>query len=218
MGEAGRGDRCDVGRVDDRGSASGERGVHDLIGRDHSRPVERVGHVRGRPQERPADAAVADRLLAGPVHGGDRVGRVVSDAAHGQFDDPLHARLLRRGDETVIVCGDVEPVGEQEHGVHIVQHGCQVAVCEIGHDLLGAVGETAPGLRVRTRMWPAWAGRSAAMSSEPTLPVAPVIKIMSRGPLLVSGFRGEVGVGAAPAGGSCAPRRDSGLADFVWRL
>ena len=38
MGEAGRGDRCDVRRVDDRGSASGERGVHDLIGRDHSAP------------------------------------------------------------------------------------------------------------------------------------------------------------------------------------
>ncbi len=37
--------------------------------------------------------------------------------------------------------GDVEPLGEQEHGVHTVQYGCQVAVSEIGHDLLGAVGE-----------------------------------------------------------------------------
>jgi hypothetical protein len=33
------------------------------------------------------------------------------------------------------------PVGEQEHGVDTVQHGPQVAVTEIGHDLLGAVGE-----------------------------------------------------------------------------
>lgn len=88
-----------------------ERGVHDLIGRDHSRPVERVGHERGGPQERPPDAAVADRLLAGPVQGGDRVGGVVSDVAHGQLDDPLDARSLRRGYEPVIVCGDVEPVG-----------------------------------------------------------------------------------------------------------
>jgi hypothetical protein len=88
-----------------------ERGVHDLIGRDHFRPVERVGHERGGPQERPPDAAVADRLLAGPVQGGDRVGGVVSDVAHGQLDDPLDARSLRRGYEPVIVCGDVEPVG-----------------------------------------------------------------------------------------------------------
>jgi hypothetical protein len=35
------------------------------------------------------------------------------------------------------------------------------------------------------------------MSSEPTWPVAPVIKIMSSGPLFEIGFRGEFGVGAA---------------------
>ena len=38
MGEAGRGDRCDVRRVDDGGPANGERGVHDLIRRDHRSP------------------------------------------------------------------------------------------------------------------------------------------------------------------------------------
>jgi hypothetical protein len=41
----------------------------------------------------------------------------------------------------VIVCGDAEPVGYQEHRVHAVQHGCQIAVTEIGHDFLGAAGE-----------------------------------------------------------------------------
>ena len=41
----------------------------------------------------------------------------------------------------MIVCGDVEPVGYREHRVHTVQHGCQIAVAEIGDDLLGAVGE-----------------------------------------------------------------------------
>jgi len=141
MGEAGRGDRRYVRRVDDSGPANGERGVHELMRRDHSRPVERVGHERGRPQERPPDAAVADRLLAGPVPAGDRVGGVVSDVAHGQLDDPLHARSLRRGYEPLIVRGVVEPVGEQEHRVYTVQHGCQVAVAEIGDDLLGAVWE-----------------------------------------------------------------------------
>jgi hypothetical protein len=90
-GEAGRGDRCDVRRVDDSGAANGERRVHDLIGRDHRRPVERVGHEPGRPQERPLDAAVADRLLAGPVQGRDRVGGAVAYGEHGQLDDPLHA-------------------------------------------------------------------------------------------------------------------------------
>jgi hypothetical protein len=59
--------------------------VDDLIGRDHSRTVERVGHVRGRPQERPADAAVADRLLAGPVHCGS--GRVLGrDLRYAEAD------------------------------------------------------------------------------------------------------------------------------------
>ena len=38
LGEARGGDRGDVRRVDDSGPASGERGVHDLIGRDHSPP------------------------------------------------------------------------------------------------------------------------------------------------------------------------------------
>jgi hypothetical protein len=39
-----------------------------------------------------------------------------------------------------------------------------------------------------------------------------------RGPLLEIGFRGECGMGAAPAGWSCAPRRHGGPADLVWRL
>jgi hypothetical protein len=41
----------------------------------------------------------------------------------------------------VIVGGDVEPLGAQEHRVHTVQPGCRVAVSEIGHDRLGPVGE-----------------------------------------------------------------------------
>ena len=83
------------------------------------------------------------RIASSPARctGRDRVGGAVSDAEHGQLDDPLHARSLRRGDEPLIVCGDVEPVGEQEHRVYTVERGCQIAVAEIGHDLLGAVGE-----------------------------------------------------------------------------
>ena len=65
----------------------------------------------------------------------------MSDGEHGQLDDPLHACEPRRGHEPAVVGGDVEPLGEQEHGVYTVQYGCQVAVSEIGHDLLGAVGE-----------------------------------------------------------------------------
>ena len=76
-------------------------------------------------------------------------------------------------------------------------------------------GKTASGLRVRTRVWPAWAGRSAAMSSDPMWPVAPVIKIMSSGPLLVIGFWGEVGWAQLRREGA-APREDAvGLGEVV---
>jgi hypothetical protein len=70
----------------------------------------------------------------------------VSDVADGQLDDPLHAGSRRRGCEPLIVCGDVEPVGEQEHRVYAVDRGCQVALAEIGDGRLGAVGENRAGI------------------------------------------------------------------------
>jgi hypothetical protein len=51
------------------------------------------------------------------------------------------------------------------------------------------------------------------MTSEPTVPVAPVIKIMSSGPLLEIGFLGELGVDAAPAGR--APPRDDAVGQLT---
>ncbi len=84
------------------------------------------------------------RIASSPARCKVVIGSVAScRRSYGQLDDPLHARSLRRGYEPVIVGGDVEPVGLARHRVYTVQHGCQIAVTEVGHDFLGAVGKTA---------------------------------------------------------------------------
>jgi hypothetical protein len=58
------------------------------------------------------------------------------DAESGQLHDPPHARPRGRRRDPTIMLGDIQPIGQQEHRIHPVQRGCQVAVAQIGHNPL----------------------------------------------------------------------------------
>jgi hypothetical protein len=88
----------------------------------------------------------------------------------------------------VIVGGDVEPVGEQEHRMHTVQHGCQVAVSEVGHGLLGAVGESRVRIAGEDPYVACLGGEERCDDLRTDVAGGSVIKIMGSGPLFEVGF------------------------------
>src|SRR5262245_6830547 len=93
------GDAGDVARVDWGRGAECKWNPNLAVAPDHRRPLQGIGHEAPGPQQRPIDAAGADRFLRLVVPAGDRVVHIIAAAAqHRELDDMANTCRAGAGD------------------------------------------------------------------------------------------------------------------------